>query len=171
MRLKQPIGGVWSRTCRAIFGTPADSQTGCGIDLTPLWVEGTVQSVGAESNRIFTGDVVSADSPPTSVTPGRVQFLNGANAGREYAIEEQDGLELTLAEPTNFPIEVGDAYRSRPDCGKRYAEDCIGRWNNGPNFKGEPKIPVGDGSSLQTPGAELGAGSRHLGPPSTEDEA
>jgi uncharacterized phage protein (TIGR02218 family) len=157
-RLKQPVGHVWSRTCRAIFGTPANSQTGCGIPLATLWVEGEVTVVGGETNRVFTGDVVSEESPGPPLVPGRVQFLTGDNAGREYATEERDGLTITLAEPTIYPIEVGDTYRIRPDCGKRYEEDCIATWNNGINFKGEPHIPVGDASQVQTPGAQLGAG-------------
>lgn len=159
-RLKQPVGGVWSRTCRAIFGTPASSQTGCGIKLTTLWASGEVTAVGTETNRTFTGDVLTNDSPGPPLVPGRVQFLTGANAGREWAIEERDGLTVTLAEPTNYPIQVGDTYRVRPDCGKRYVEDCITVWSNGINFKGEPHIPVGDSTAVQAPGAQLGVGWR-----------
>lgn len=160
MRLKQPIGSVWSRTCRAVFGTPAASQTGCGVDIAPLWVSGTVQSVGAETDRIFVGDAVATF--PSNTYPGRVQFLTGANAGREYATEEINGLEVSMIETTAYPIEVGDTYRIRPDCQKHYIDDCIGLYNNGPNFKGEPYIPVGDGQQGQTPGAQLpgGGGSK-----------
>lgn len=159
-RLKQPVGSTWSRTCRAIFGTPAGSQTGCGIPLATLWAAGEVQAVGAESNRVFTGDVVTNDSPGPPLVPGRVEFLTGANAGREFATEERDGLTITLAEPTNYPIEAGDTYRIRPDCGKRYQQDCVAIWDNGVNFKGEPLIPVGDSTAIQAPGAELGIGWR-----------
>lgn len=156
-RLRQPVGSVWSRSCRAIFGTPANSQTGCGINLGPLWVTGAVTAVGAESNRIFTGTVVLG---PSAVVPypGRVQWLTGANAGREFATEEVDGLVVTLAEPVNYAIEIGDTYRIRPDCRKRYLEDCIGTWANGPNFKGEPLIPVGDSTAIQVPGGQLPGG-------------
>lgn len=163
MRLKQPVGGVWSRTCRAIFGTPANTQTGCGVPLAPLWASGTVLSVGSETNRVFVGDVVSNDSPAPALVPGRVQFLTGANAGKEFATEEVVGLEVTLLETTPYAIEAGDTYRIRPDCQKRYLEDCIGIYDNGPNFKGEPYIPVGDAGSLQTPGAQLGDGNRFSG--------
>jgi uncharacterized phage protein (TIGR02218 family) len=172
MRLRQPVGSVWSRRCRAIFGSPADSQTGCGVDLAPLWVNGEVVSVGAETNRLFEGDEVTADSPPGFVPmPGFVQFLTGANAGREFAVEEIDGEEVTLSEPTNYAIEIGDTYRIRPDCGKLYEQNCIGQWNNGPNFKGEPLIPVGDAVSAQAPGAQLSRGGGFIGEASetTED--
>lgn len=162
-RLRQPVGASWSRTCRAIFGTPANSQTGCGVSLTPLWVSGTVVSVGAEANRTFTGDDIGGDSPALDPFPGRVQFLTGANAGREFSVEELDGLTVSLADPANYEIAPGDTYRIRPDCAKRYLEDCIAKFANGPNFKGEPLIPVGDAAGLQSPGAQLGKGAGYVG--------
>lgn len=158
MRLRQPIGHVWSIQCRAEFGTPADSQTGCGVDLSSLWVNGEVLAVGAEINRTFTGDVVSATSPASPLVPGRVQWLTGANAGKTFATEEVIGTVVSLVETTGYPITVGDTYRIRPDCRKRYLEDCIGLYNNGPNFKGEPLIPVGDATQIQTPGAQMPRG-------------
>lgn len=153
MRLKQPIGGVDSLTCRAIFGTPADTQTGCGINASTLWVEGEVTAVGAESNRIFTGDAVTGSGQPVPY-PGRVQFLTGNNAGRELSTEKVTVLVVQLSDTTPYPIEVGDTYRIRPDCRKRFTQDCIGIWNNGINFKGEPHIPVGDATAIQAPAAQ-----------------
>lgn len=157
MRLRQPVGGVWSRSCRAIFGSPPNSQTGCGVDVTSLWESGTVLSVGDEPNRTFTGD---NEGSSASFVPGRLEWLTGANLGRLYSIEEsgEDGT-ISLNETTPYAIEVGDTYRARPDCRKRYVEDCIGVWNNGPRFKGEPFIPVGDSGKIQAPGAELPGGT------------
>lgn len=164
MRLKQTVGSVWSRKCRAIFGSPANSQTGCGVQLGPLWVSGEVLAVDTEENdRIFTGDQVVITSPGITPAPGRVQFLTGDNAGREFPVEEVDGEIVSLFETTPHPIQIGDTYRIRPDCMKRYLEDCIQTWANGPNFKGEPYIPVGDASALQSPGAQLGGGGGHKG--------
>lgn len=163
-RLRQPIGGVWSRSCRAIFGSPADSQTGCGVDLAPLWVAGEVTAVGAEADRVFTGDAVLGTSSNAVVPfPGRVEWLTGANAGRTFPTEDIDGLVVSLGEPTGYPIEIGDTYRIRPDCRKRYLEDCIETWDNGVNFKGEPLIPVGDSTQVQVPGAELPGGGGWTG--------
>lgn len=165
MRLRQPIGSVWSRQCRAIFGSPADSQTGCGVDLEPLWVSGEVQTVGAESDRVFEGDTVLDSSSGVTPAPGRVQWLTGVNAGREYAVEEIDGDQVMLSEPTLYAIEVGDTYRIRPDCKKHYVRDCIGVWNNGINFKGEPYIPVGDAASNQIPGGQQPASGGYVATP------
>lgn len=158
VRLRQPIGHVDSRLCRAEFGAPADSQTGCGFDVSTLWVNGTVTSVGAETDRVFTGDVVSTS--PVNPFPGRVEWLTGNNAGVVLWTDGFDAGTVELGEGTPFPIEVGDTYRIRPDCKKRYEEDCIAVWNNGINFKGEPLIPVGDASQGQTPGAQYGGGYR-----------
>jgi uncharacterized phage protein (TIGR02218 family) len=158
MRLRQPIGSVWSRQCRAIFGSPANSQTGCGVDITSLWAAGEVTAVGAESDRVFDGDVISNSSPVMLPVPGRVLWTSGANAGREFSIEKVTGNTIELIEPTRYPIEEGDEYDIRPDCAKLYLEWCIGIWNNGPNFKGEPLIPVGDASANQVPGAQVPGG-------------
>jgi len=149
VRLKQPVGVVTSRKCRAIFGNPATQeyrQTGCGVDVSAMWTAGVVQSVdGAESNRIFTGDALAT---PHSY-PGRVRFTTGDNVGRVFAVEVVTGFEIELVETTPYPIQAGDEYEIRPDCGKRYEEDCIEVWNNGPNFKGEPLMP--DGSEVAAP--------------------
>ena len=137
IRLKQPIGSVWSRRGRCVFGSDANSQTGCGVDISSLWVNGAVTAVGAEDNRQFTGNAVAT---PYSY-PGVVEWLTGDNAGKSYGTESEDTMVITLNETTAYPIQIGDTYRVRPDCFKRYIEDCIGVWNNGPNFKGEPHIP------------------------------
>jgi uncharacterized phage protein (TIGR02218 family) len=169
MRLRQSIGSVWSRKCRAIFGSPANTQTGCGIDVTPLWVSGEVTAIGAESDRTFTGDAITATGGEVPF-PGRVQWLTGANAGREYATEEVVDETVSLNETTAYPIEIGDTYRIRPDCLKRFIEDCIETWDNGVNFKGEPYIPVGDASAVQSPGAQVPGGGGAVGDPTLQDQ-
>lgn len=164
-RTRQPIGTTWSVKCRAIFGTPAASQTGCGIDASGLWVDGTVTEVGGETDRVFSGDNIIGDND-IAPYPGRVLWVTGDNVGRDFAVEalESDN-GVTLVETTPRPIQVGDTYRIRPDCGKRYKEDCIDIWHNGPNFKGEPLIPTGDSSAIQAPGAQLPAAGGFRGSP------
>lgn len=153
VRLRQPIGSVDSRTCRAVFGTSANSQTGCGVNVSALWVSGEVTAVGAEPDAMFTGDVTTTS--PVDPFPGRVEWLTGNNAGVISWTDSFDAGTVRLGEPTPFPIEVGDTYRIRPDCRKRFIEDCKDTWDNAINFKGEPLIPTGDASSGQTPGAQL----------------
>lgn len=155
-RLRQPIGHVWSRTCRAIFGTPANSQTGCGVDTYPLWESGTVTGLGDEERRVFADN--SLDLDPTPV-PGRVQWLTGNNASnRLFQVEAYSNTSGTIAllEPTHFDIEVGDEFRIRPDCPK--TPEACNFYNNWVNYKGEPLIPVGDGASIMAPGGSIPGG-------------
>lgn len=157
MRYRQNIGSVWQRPGRCIFGSPANSQTGCGVDAEVLWQNGTVTSVGAESDRYFTGSI-------TGHFPGRLEFTSGPNAGKRYAIESVSGTTIILAETTPFPISPGDAYRHRPDCTKLKTGplgcDSYGNW---PNFKGEWTIPVGDGVAGSVPGGNLPGGGGWTG--------
>lgn len=149
VRLRQPIGTHWSRTCRAIFGTPAEGQTGCGVDAEALWVEGEVTAVGVESDRQFTGDA----SVSGSVVPGRVEWLSGSNIGRIGIVETFDAGVVTLANAMPFQIEAGDEYRIRPDCARTF--DACKAYGNALNFKGEPLIPTGDMAAVSTPGAQV----------------
>ena len=165
MRLRQMIGHVWQRPGRCIFGSPAPSQTGCGVDAEVLWVAGEVQAEGAESDRTFTGDI-------TASFPGRLEFTSGSNVGRRYAVESVDGMTITLAETTPYPIEPGDDYRHRPDCTK-LKDGALGcdSYSNWPNFKGEWTIPVGDGVAGSVPGGNLPGGGGWTGEvPATEAE-
>lgn len=125
-RLKRPIGHAWSIRGRCEFGSPADSQTGCGVDISDMWVSGQVEAVGLETSRTFTGTAVAS---PHSF-PGRVLWTSGKNSGRLYATEGVSGMVITLAETTMYPIEEGDEYDIRPDCGKRWLEDCVTIWNS-----------------------------------------
>lgn len=144
MRLRQTIGGVDSRTCRAIFGKPANSQIGCGVDADALWVSGTVSAVDSEEpKRIFTADVSQA-------IPARIQWLTGNNASSKlYQVDTVDTTNhITRSfEPLPFPIEVGDTFQVRPDCDKTLAT-CRDTYSNMINFKGEPLIPIGEASDV-----------------------
>ena len=155
MRLKQTIGQVWSRRCRATFGTDAYSQLGCGVDAEGLWTDCVVTAVDPNDRfRVFAdnGNIISE-----LAWPARVQWTLGNNASvnRLYQVEDYnpDGGTVGLFEPTPWAIEVGDEYRIRPDCAK--SPDACKAYSNFINYKGEPFIPVGDGRSTQTPGAQV----------------
>jgi len=162
MRLKQNIGHVDSRTCRAIFGAPSASQLGCGVDVSAMWYPKNVQDPGVEfveKDRVFSVDSISPYTPEELV-PGRVRWVAGDNvSGRMYQIERvvETGTEafIYLLEPVPFPINpLTDQLEIRPDCDKRF-ETCRDRWSNSLNFKGEQLIPVQDGTAAQTPGATV----------------
>lgn len=157
MRLKQAIGTVWSRRCRATFGSPAAGQLGCGVDASTLWVSCTVTGVLADdSGRVFADSSHLLDPPPF---PGRVHWLTGRNAGpRLHAVEAYSAVSGTvvLFEALPYPIEEGDTYEIRRDCNKSPSH-CIG-YGNYINYKGEPYIPVGDGLETMTPSAQVFGG-------------
>lgn len=68
MRLRQKIGTLDSRTCRATFGAPAEGQLGCGVDADALWVNATVTGVDPEEpRRLFSSDGLSL---PVHPVPG-----------------------------------------------------------------------------------------------------
>jgi len=159
MRLRQNIGQVWSRSCRAIFGLiPADQQLGCGINADALWQAGTVTGIGDEPRRIFADSALTGISPEP--VPGRLQWLTGNNASsRVYQIEAYGTATGTigLLEPCAFAIVNGDTFRIRVDCDKQ-PYTCKNVWNNWLNYKGESLIPVGDGIAVLTPGAQVPGG-------------
>lgn len=157
MRLRQAIGDVWSRRCRATFGTPSNSQHGCGVDASLMWIAGTVDNVDAnDSGRVFTDTTISG---PVDYFPGRVQWLTGNNASaRLHIVEAYSTVSNTivLLEPTAYAIQVGDTFRIRPDCNKSPSQ-CV-LYGNFINYKGEPFIPVGDGLETMTPSAQVFGG-------------
>lgn len=153
-----------SLTCRATFGSQsADSSNAstaprierfpCGIVTDGLWINGAVDNVGVEADLVFEDAGLSASSSG-GLVPGIVEWLTGANAGRQYEVSDFDAGVVTLAFPTAFPIEIGDTFKIRPDCTKQWAGELSCEfWNNRLNFRGEPFIPVGDAGSATTPGA------------------
>jgi uncharacterized phage protein (TIGR02218 family) len=143
-QLKQTIAQPYSLRCRAAFG---DAR--CGKAL--VWVAGTVTSVGAETDRIFSDAALTqADG---HFTLGVLRFTSGANTGFEVEVELHADDSFTLVFPTPYPIQEDDDYEVRQDCGKRLIEDCKTVHNNLDNFRGEPFIPV-DGTAM-VPGAEI----------------
>lgn len=159
MRLKQSIGQVWSRRCRATFGTDASFQLGCGVDTTGMWIDCVVTAVDENDQfRVFADNYNLISEMGW---PARVQWTLGNNASvnRLYQVEEYnvDGGTVALFEPTPWPIQVGDEYRIRRDCAK--SPDACKIYGNYINYKGEPFIPVPDGLGSQTPGADVFGGA------------
>ncbi len=152
-RLRQSIGHVDSLTCRAVFGTEAASQTGCGVNAEDLWQGHSVTAVsGEEPHLTFVTAVINGLAPPA-----RVRWRAGDNvSARLYQVESIELIngnsQITLLEPLPFPIQVGDTLDIRPDCDKLFTT-CRDRYRNQINFKGENLIPVGQASD--TPGSGL----------------
>lgn len=152
--LKQSITEKWSLSCRAVFGSTvstAQSRYPCNFDLTPLWENGTVVSVGVDNTQSFNTHELS---PAYGGAPGLVEWLTGANAGRSDESETFDQTAgpgdvpqtIGLTFGASYPIAIGDTFRFRDDCPKT-PDACKAR-SNFPNYRGEPSIPVSDNGAM-----------------------
>lgn len=152
--LKQSITEKWSLSCRAVFGSlvsSAQSRYPCNFDLTPLWQNGTVISVGVDTTQEF---VTNGLSPTYGGEPGLVEWLTGANAGRSdesetFSQPAGPGLvpqTIGLTFGASYPIAVNDTFRFRDDCPKTVVA-CQAR-DNFQNYRGEPSIPVSDSGAM-----------------------
>lgn len=123
-----------------------------------------VSAVGVEPRRLFTvteltpntGYTITDKTPATLGFDdgffdfGGVTFDTGANATRAKEVRiftADDGITITqdieLFEPMPFDIQVGDKLRIFPGCSKLHTE-CFTKFNNAPNFVGEPFVPGAD---------------------------
>lgn len=71
---------------------------------------------------------------------GRLRWFEGANAGLEADVARSEGARLLLRAPPAFAVEAGALVEVVEGCDKRW-ETCVGRFGNGPNFRGEPFLP------------------------------
>jgi uncharacterized phage protein (TIGR02218 family) len=129
-----------SAICRATFG---DAR--CGINVASWTVTGTIDEV--TNNRQFTDAARTEEND--WFTGGLITFTSGANsalgaAGSDLSMEVKDstiGGVIKLHELMPFDIAVGDTYSMYAGCTKRFTEDCIDKFDNGVNFRGEPHLP------------------------------
>lgn len=150
---QQSIIELGSNSCRDPFGGPR-----CKFPVETLWDGGEVDTVGLETDREFTmlGSGISEEDD--YYFPGKVKFLSGANAGREFEVESYIGGVITLMFPTDEPIEDGDELEIRKDCTHLWGapltenHNSCNFFNNRPQFAGEPKRPVSETAQLMAPG-------------------
>lgn len=152
MRLRQSVGHVDSVTCRAVFGSDAASQTGCGVNANVLWQSSSVNFASTDEPKVtfVAHDVLAV---PTHVGRWRLRWTSGDNtSNRLYQLEAINTVsgQITLTEPLPFVIRSGDEFDIRPDCDKLFST-CRDIYSNELDFKGENLIPVGQASD--TPGA------------------
>lgn len=165
-QFKQTIGELDSLTCRAKFGSQSVQNSNgdavierfpCGYDLDAEWVNATVTSVGAETDREFVA--ASLNQTNDYFAPGVVQWLTGDNAGQVREVEVFGYSSVDLQFPTSNPISIGDTFRIRRDCTKRHTghNSCqtffASNWVL--HFRGEPHIPVADTGNINSPGAGI----------------
>jgi len=143
--LQQPIGEVSTKNCRNRLG---DSR--CGVDLGPFTVAGTLTSV--TSSQVFRDSSRTEDDDWFG--EGILTFTSGACAGFTQKVKtyDDDGT-FTLSLPMFSAVEVGDTYSVIAGCRKRHdrtlanpsgASDCLDKFDNVLNFRGEAHRPLTD---------------------------
>lgn len=143
---KQIISQQYSLTCRAAFG---DAK--CKMPF--VWSPGSVSALGSDNTREFIAVMAHADG---WFDGGVLEWLTGNNAGAQMEVDTfvADSLdrEFTLVLPMPLPIQNGDTFRVRRDCGKTF-QDCKD-YDNVLNFRGEHLTPVSD-PGVMVPGANI----------------
>lgn len=141
-RLQNPIGDLYSATCRATLGDAM-----CKVDLAPWTFSGEVASVDGRNK--FTvarlgppWDYFAADDE-AMFQFGLLTWDSGSNDGLSMEIYQVNsgGWELLFSMP--FDIAVGDTFTVIAGCPKSL-ETCRSRFDNVLNFQGEPHVPVSD---------------------------
>lgn len=131
--LQQPVGDVSTPTCRARLG---DAR--CRKDLTAFRFVGTVTTAG---QRTFIASAMAQASD--YFTEGQVDWLTGANAGRTRRVKTHTvGGIFTVDIPMILAVAIGDTFRATAGCMHRLMQDCGPKFDNVPNFVGEPHRPT-----------------------------
>jgi uncharacterized phage protein (TIGR02218 family) len=130
--LRTDTSAVMQPNCRYRLG---DSK--CTVDLEPFTFDATV--TGVVSQRVFQAAALTQDLH--YFTEGRLTFTSGSNAGKSIKVSEFAVGAVTLDLDPIEEILVGDEFTIVAGCMKRYAEDCVGRFDNGVNYGGEKDKP------------------------------
>ena len=158
-QLKQNFVDLDSITCRARFGSQVgEEQFPCTFDAAALFQNDTVLSVGSEADREFTATVTPAAVGPNGALPftvAIVEFLTGNNAGLTVETESVVGDVVTLRFHTPYDMVIGDTYKIRPDCDKKYEDSCIALYDNNLFNRSEPWTPTTEEAPSATPGAKV----------------
>jgi len=146
--LQQSIGQVYAPSCRAILG---DSR--CKVNIPAITDTATVTAVLGETALQIDGAALG--KAPDWYGGGLVTFTSGLNIGLSMEVKSSIAGDIGLYLPMPFTVTAGDALTISPGCRKRFQSDCIGKFANAINFRGEPLVP-GQDAVMQTGGANRG---------------
>jgi len=99
--------------------------------------------VSVTDRRKFTISVDEARAVDSWFKSGAAEFQSGSNTGKVVEIREwtQSTALVELFLPVPFVIQVGDGLRLYAGCQKRLDEDCVTKFANHINYRGEPFVP------------------------------
>jgi uncharacterized phage protein (TIGR02218 family) len=143
-KLTTQLGSTYGAICRAELGSQTTDdpapQWPCGFDISTLQESGTVAS-SADARTITPNSGLTATS--AYFDNGLITFSGGSLAGRTFEIKSWDGTDLKTFLPLPLQPQAGDAFTITPGC-NHTTDDCINKFDNIVNFKGEPFIPGPD---------------------------
>lgn len=111
----------------------------CGLSKAAWAVNGTVTS--ATTSAITTALAQATDY----FTLGTIKFNSGPNAGLTRSVRGFSGGVFTFSTPLPAPPQAGDSFTAHPGCNKSRAPgtgDCVVKFNNEPNHRAYPYIPL-----------------------------
>lgn len=143
--LTQVIVETYSLSCRAKLGDER-----CTVDLAPLTFAGEI--TGVTNRRVLVATLDGSPQPAQGYfRNGLLRFTSGDNAGFEQEVKLDvlsGSWTFTVFEPFPYGVEVGDEFEVEPGCNHLHSKidgiwqgDCKDKFNNLPNFRGEPMTP------------------------------
>lgn len=135
-KLQQEIVRSYLVLCDADLG---DAR--CGVDLGAI-ADGLVAGVvtAAPDRLQFTASGLTQEAG--WFTAGKVTWTTGLNAGRSMEVREHaSGGQIVLRLPMYRVIQVDDEFEISAGCLKRFTEDCVSKFSNGPRHRGFPHLP------------------------------
>jgi len=153
-KLNTTIGSICTPLCQKIFTDShldnesiiARSNWTCGVDTASNTHAGIITSV--INDYTFTSGALSnsPEFPDDYFGNGELLFKTGAanyGLGRRTVVAYTASTKtFQLDYPLYYTPQIGDTFDVLAGCRKRYTEDCVNKWSNGPNFGGFPHVPV-----------------------------
>ena len=111
---------------------------GCTLNPASFATAGTISTGGATTTL-----ATSLAAPAVNdFALGRIVFTSGANSGISRTVRSNDGAGgVVLVSPLPSAVGVGDAFTIYKGC-NLVQSTCSGKFNNLPNFKATPFVPL-----------------------------
>jgi uncharacterized phage protein (TIGR02218 family) len=141
-QLQQSIGQVYQPGCRADFGDDK-----CKFDKASVTFAATLTAVSADGRTLTAPALTQAAD---YFAAGELTWTSGPNNGLKGEVKTSAPGSVTLQLPPSWAPSVGDTFTAVAGCTKRAQEDCLTKFDNLINFRGEPHLP-GMNKVMQTP--------------------
>ncbi|HSD36079.1 MAG TPA: DUF2163 domain-containing protein [Rhodocyclaceae bacterium] len=138
--VKSDISKLDAPLPRAVYGPGCDRTLytpGCDVNRTAYQTNATALP-GSSPASINTGLTAAAGY----YAGGEIRWITGLNAGARRTVKRQSAAgTLALTYPLNRSVTAGDSFVIWPGCAHD-TQDCGGKFNNLPHFRGEPFVPA-----------------------------